>query len=366
VYTNKAGLQFVASPNELCTAAQTGILTDGLAINVNWKKVIGDNGKYPRGYFSGVVTFDDFKELFDTARDALQWCAPYFDPACHPGKSWNADWHLSDLQTKALRDKSVSPESKKAAMTLLCVNQKLVEFETFVKKLAWSFRHPPPEKKLEDNKNFVSKWQDVWHSLDRAATMPSIVCPRYCAEKFHYHLRFSRRATNKQEAALTEDMVKSRCENEYWFAKIGRTHNIPKGHCYNQKDFVVPEKDVGSLWFQIDNPATRSDDWEDTTVANVCVIGADADYTYYRLHAISGGFYSYEGVQRKSGTYYGIFRAVDANLKKTEATDHSSELDYSAIEGERSDWSDYFKEKNAGEDNIVWDFPEEIDEDSDE
>lgn len=359
VYTNKGGSQFVASPNELCTAAQTGVLTAGLTINVTWKQVVGTTGKYLKGYKSGVKEISEFEKLFRTARDALKWCAPYFDPDCHPGKSWSADWNLSDLQNKARHDKTVPLKSKQAAMKLLFANSAKGEFETFVKKLAWSFRHPPPDKKLESD--YVSKWQDVWHSLDRKATKPSIVCPRYCAEKFHYYPRLHRSEKNNN----TINKVNWRCENEYWFAKIGRTRDLPHGHCFAQTDFAVTEQDESSEeWVKIDNPATESDEFRNKTVANVCVIGSDDKYTYYRLHAISGGFYSYKGVQRQSGKNYGILRAVDGDLRKSEATNRSSVLGYAEIGGIKNDWPAYFKQKNVGDDNIVWDFPEEDDDDS--
>ena len=116
VYTDKDKTNLIASPHELCTAAQTGVLRQSLA-SVSWKCAKGRSGTTRRGnsYKSKMRNLVSFTECFNQARDALKWCAPYFDPACHPGATWSDDWRLSDLQTQARHTPALTDNSMIAA-----------------------------------------------------------------------------------------------------------------------------------------------------------------------------------------------------------------------------------------------------------
>ena len=105
----------------------------------------------------------------------------------------------------------------------------------------------PPKKVLESTK--LSKWQLVWHSLDREDTKPTIVNPRYCAEKFHYYARLGW----KDGKTKLYDMVgKHTCSNADVFAKIGRIPRTEKRHL---KDDAVADDEVpaGDDWYEISN-----------------------------------------------------------------------------------------------------------------
>lgn len=342
-YGTKDGTQLIASPHELCTAAQAGLLSDKGVAGVLWKAIHKKSELPPSNSLTKFFTD------FTTARPALQWAAPYFDPACAPGSTWEAEWHLSELQLEARSRIANKPDfgALQAAKNLLNpVSRNKDNFKNYVMKLAWAFRHGCTDKEYA-----VSTWNAVW--INGSPPPTSVVHPNYLEESYH-NLWY--KTGSKSITAGTD---------EYWIACAGYQT------AYNERMIpsFVRSRPVNSQCVSIETYMRRTSteptiDGGEWLVYDLILISRDFQTRVFFLTYKDDYFYYRVTPRTTDDGDYGILRVTD----KIEGTSCTADFNWEALStfevnadnipfqsGVSVEWASLFNDGEEGDKEFVAD-----------